>query len=350
MAREPRRTRGATEKTTSRRSSRGGKKTEPKQTGRSRYRGEEGRRQAAEEQERIKQRREQRRLQGNQPFRYWMPPNTERKVIVLDESPDFYRYEHALMNRDTNRNDLYTDCVNEFETCPVCENSDSRPYYAMYLTVIDLEGFTTRGGEEVEWSRKLFVVKSGMQRQWVREFERNGSLRGKVFTIFRDGDKDPVTGNQIEEDLEEEPYSDADLADYERSWTDRDKKEHTEDCSVPYAYDEIMPEMSFDELNSFVGGNARPAPGSRRSEEEELETGEEEETTERADDDGDWQEPDTSEPPFDSDENEEEEEKPRRGRRSSGRGSRKEPEPEPEEKPERGRRGTRSSRRSRRDA
>lgn len=355
--------------TSSRRGSRGGETQAPAR-GRSRYRGEEGRRQAQAEQERIRERRAQRQAQGNQPFRFWMPPNSERKVLVLDEQPDFFRYEHAMMNRDSGRNDLYTDCIDEFDTCPVCENSDSRPYYAMYLTVIDLEPYTNKQGEEVEWSRKLFVVKSGMQRAWTREYERNGSLRGKIFTIFRDGDKDPVTGNQIEEDLEEEPYTEDEMAEFERSWTDRENRTHTEDCSVCFDYEEIMPEMTSDELLRISGGN--PAPGSRQAEEEELggggrsrrgsrsttrgrrgrneETEEEEETTESADDEEGWEEPDASDPPFDPDENEEEteEEEAPRGRR--GRGSRRgraepEPEQEEEEAPRRGRRVARRGRR-----
>jgi hypothetical protein len=289
-----------------------------------------------------------------------MPPNTQRSIIVLDEQPDFFRYEHALDNPDTNRKDLYTDCITDFDTCPVCENSESKPYYAMYLTVIDLEPYEIkkgdRKGEVVEWSRKLFVVKSGMQRQWTREFERNGSLRGKVFTVFRDDDKSPVSGNQIEEDMEEDPYSEDDLAEFERSWTDRERKEHHEECDVAFDYDEIMPEMSKDQLEAVVGGG-RPTPGSRQAEDDELSDRstrrarrgssrrdrDDEPTTERADDDGGWDNPDDSDPPFEPDddksEKEEKEEEPRRGRGRRARQEAKEPEPEPSR-----RRGTRSRR------
>lgn len=207
-------------------------------TSRSRYRGAAGREQAQVEQERIRQRREQRRLAGNNPFRFWMPQNSERQVIVLDAEPDFYRYEHALDNPDSNRRDLFTDCIDDSDNCPICENTDSRSYYALYMTVIDLEPYTDRQGNEVEWSRKLFVVKSGMQRTWVREYERLGSLRGRVFTLYRDGDKDPVVGNQIAE-ADEDPYTENELSEFVREWTDRENKTHTEDCSQPFDYDEI---------------------------------------------------------------------------------------------------------------
>lgn len=221
------------------------------------------------DQEQIRERRARRAQQQNQPFRFWMPPGTERKIIVLDDQPEdfFYRYEHAVFNPDTNRNDIYLDCADDSGTCPVCANTDSKPYYALYLTVIDLEPYTNKNGEEIEWSRKLFVVKSGMQRPWVREAEREGGLRGKVYRIFRDAQTDPVTGHQIELDLDEEPYTEEQLAEFVREYTDREGKVHVEDCSQPFDYDAIMPEMSIEELAAAVGG-APATPGSRAAEDE----------------------------------------------------------------------------------
>lgn len=338
-------------RSSSRRSPRGGSRSSSRTRGTeaktrtSRYRGEEGRRRALEEQERIRERREQQRLQSNMPFRFWMPPNSERRIIVLDEEPDFYRYEHALLNERGRgaQKYTYTDCMEDTGNCPICDASpDNRPYYALYLSVIDLEPFTTRDGEEVQWSRKLFVVKSGMQRQWARQFERGGSLRGKVFDVFRDNDKSPVTGNQIEV-ADEEPYTEEELGEFVREWTDRDNKVHEDDCSVPFDYEEIMPEMSFDELAAVVGG-AKASPGSRRHEEEEF-ADEEEETDAEADDDEDWDGP----------EDEKEEPAPRGRSRSAGRsvergrrarrGEETEArEEEEEEENERPRRGARSSR------
>lgn len=238
--------------------------------------------------ERIRRRRELRQQQNNQPFRFWMPVGTDRKVLVLDEEPEFFRYEHALFNPDSNRNDIFIDCIDETDTCPACEQGDARPYYAMYLTVIDLEGYVNKNNEEVPWTRKLFVVKPSMQRQWVREFERSGSLRGKVFRIFRDNPLDPATGNMIELDLEEDPYTEDELAEFVRTYTDREGKEHEEDCSVPYDYDEIMPPMTAQQIAEVCGVEAAPTPGSREAEDADFDDDEEEEEVDAAADE-EWE-------------------------------------------------------------
>lgn len=256
----------------------------------SRYRGEEGRRQMREEQQRIQTRREQRRLQGDQPIRFWMPfagwrkknsrdpaSNGEREVVVLDAAPDFFRYEHAVLNPDTGFNDLFLDCINEDDTCPVCENTESRSYYALYLTVIDLEPYVNKNGEQVEWTRKLLVVKSGMQRSWARMFDREGTLRGAHVKLIRDTDKDPVGGNEIEFiDF----YEEAELESFVREFTDRAGKVHVEDCSQPYDYDKLFPPMSKADLERAIGITTGPTPGSR---EHEATVEEEEDDAESAD-------------------------------------------------------------------
>jgi hypothetical protein len=283
----------------------------------SRYRGEEGRRMMREDQERIKQRRAMRSAAGSNVRRLWMPENSERKIVVLDMQPDFFRFEHALMNPESGRNDLYTDCTSANDTCPVCMNTDSNPYYAMYMTVIDLESYEDKNGNLVEWNRRLLVVKSGMQKAWTREADREGNLRGLVYTLYRDKRTDANTGNQIELDTEQERYTEEELAAFVRTWKDRDNKTHEEDCSQPYDYDEILPPQSSSELAAIVGAPA--VPGSRDAEEEELsdyETAEEEdfddeEEVEDADDEEEDEEEEVEEVDADDEEEEEEEEEER---------------------------------------
>ena len=247
----------------------------------SRYRGAAGRKQMREEQKRIKKRREQRQQQYGQPRRFWMPydgwvpqgrrgrgaePATgERRIVVLDNEPEFFRYEHEISEK--NGDTVHYDCLQETqENCPVCDETGNQSYYALFLTVLDLEGYEDKNGNRVPWSRKLFVVKAGMQRTWVRQFENHGSLRGRIFTVIRDNDKSPRTGNEIVDTGKK--FSEKKLATYINTYKDRNGKTHTEDCSQPYNYDELFPPMTREELERAVG--ADPTPGSRRHESRNL--------------------------------------------------------------------------------
>jgi hypothetical protein len=297
------------------------------------YRGEAGRQRVEEELEKQKQRKAQRQAQQNQPFRVYVKPGTTKEVVVLDDAPDLYIYEHQLKDPQTGRWNIFTGCIQDTDNCPVCQVTGKEGYYALVLSVIDLEPYTTRDGKTIEWSRKLMVVKASQIKKFTRRFEKEGSLRGAVFELSRDGDKEPSIGSDIEliEFMEE-----GDLAQYKRSWKDREGKTHNEDCSVPYDYDQIFEEPTYESLAAKVGG-APAQPGSTREAEEELDKGS---------DDNDWDEEDEKEekparrttrrsrrtrddevdtgedddPPFDADEDDEGEEEAPAPRRRAGRG------------------------------
>lgn len=231
----------------------------------SHFRGEAGRRRAEQELEKQKAAAEARKSGMNMPYRFRMSAGDTRQIVVVDDAPDFFAFEHNLKNPKTGFWDIYTGCIAEYDNCPVCESSGKEAYYAMYLTVIDLTPYTDKNGNEVEFNRKLMVVKPAQQKKFTRFFEKNGTLRGAIFDMTRDGDKDSAIGNDIEfvEFMPED-----ELAGYVREWTDKEKKRHTEDCSVPYDYEKLFPEPTMASLRALVGG--RPAPGSREQEEREL--------------------------------------------------------------------------------
>ena len=188
-------------KTTSRR--RGG--TNSKSAGspqkRGMYRGTGARDKAAHEQEEVQKRREARQKEFDGPKRLYLKPGESREVCIVDAAPDFFMFEHQIYNGKKPNLPYYSysGCVKEYETCPACaKHGDSN--FNLYLTVIDFAEYTNKQGEVVEFSKKLMVVKSGSQRKFIRRHEKNGSLRGQVVTLTRDGDKDPVIGNDIEWD------------------------------------------------------------------------------------------------------------------------------------------------------
>lgn len=284
------------------------------------FRGEAGMRRTDEEIEHQKRRAEERRAAGNQPFRFRVPVGESRDIIICDDKPDFFMYEHALKDSEGKWGRVFTGCVKAFDNCPVCEATQKESYYAMYLTVVDLTPFSLRDGTEVEFSRKLLVVKPAQQKKFLRFYNKEGTLRGAKFTMIRDGDKDAQIGNDIEfvEFVDED-----ELAGYTRSWKDKEGKKHTEHCDEPYDYEKLFEEPTTEKLRAIVGGS--PAPGSRQQAERELgssrtkrrrdEAEEEEErprARSRAAKDDDWEEAEDA-APFDTDE------APRRGRAAPAR-------------------------------
>lgn len=233
------------------------------------YRGSAGREKADEELARQKARAEARKEQGNQPFRFRVAVGGTTQFVILDDAPDFYRFEHNLKNPQTGFWDTFTGCIKEWDNCPVCEAAGRDSYYALYFSVLDLTEFKTKDGTKHEFSRKLLVVKPAQQKKFIRAYtkaEKEGrTLRGAIFEVTRDGDKDSSIGNDIEfiEFMEED-----ELAGYVRSWKDKDGKKHTEDCSEPYDYDAMFEEPDADQLRALVG--AEPTPGSRAHERKAL--------------------------------------------------------------------------------
>ena len=240
----------------------------PAKTGRSFHRGAEGRARTAQELEKQEQRRKKAQEGlGREPLRFFMYPGESREIVILDEEPDFFRYEHNVKDPASGKYKLFTGCVREWDDCPVCD-AYGEPYYALYLSVLDLSPYENKRGETIEWTRKLMCVKPSQQKKFMRKFEKEGTLRGAIFEMNRDGDKDAAIGNDIEllEFMEED-----ELAEYVREWTDRDGKTHVEDCSVPFEYEKVFEEPTAEELAATIGVRHQAAPGSRRGNKEALE-------------------------------------------------------------------------------
>lgn len=89
-----------------------------KRTGSAFIRGEAGMRRTDEELDRAKQRSEQRKNSANQPFRFYVPIGETRRVIIADDKPDFFLYEHALKDQDGKWGRLFTGCIKEHDNCP----------------------------------------------------------------------------------------------------------------------------------------------------------------------------------------------------------------------------------------
>lgn len=216
------------------------------------YRGAEGIRRMQEEQERAEARKEANASMSGAPFRFYCPVGESREIVIVDDQPDFFRHEHNLKD-GYGKWSIFTSCINEIANCPVCaSNPDKSPYFAMYLTIIDLTPYVNSRNEEVPWSKKLLVVKSQQQKKIMRYLDRYGTLRGMVLQMTRDGDKDAAIGNDIEY---VEHMSEDDLAAYVTTYTTKDNKVLDVIGNETFDYDEIFPAQTEEMLAAIVGGH-----------------------------------------------------------------------------------------------
>ncbi len=229
------------------------------------FRGAAGMQRTDEELAHAKQKADERRAAGSNPFRFRVSVGETKQIIIVDDKPDFFMYEHALKDSEGNWGKLFSGCVKTFDNCPVCQEQGKESYYAMVLTCIDLTPFSTRDGTKVEFSRKLLIVKPAQQKKFLRFYAKEGTLRGALFEMTRDGDKDSSIGSDIDfvEFVPEE-----ELSTYVRKWKDRDGKQVVDNCDEPYEYEKLFEEPDTEKLRALVGG--KPAPGSRASNEREL--------------------------------------------------------------------------------
>lgn len=218
---------------------------------RSNYRGGAGMRRMEEEFVKQEAAKEARKNQTNEPFRFFCKVGETREIVIIDDEPDFFRSEHALMNPASKRYNLFTPCIDENANCPVCAISEKPAYFAMYLTVIDLTPYENKDGDVVDWSKKMLVVKPAQQKKIARLLEKHKTLRGMVLTMTRDDDKSAAIGNDIEFI---EFMSEDELEDYVTEYTDKEKKVHEVIGNEVFNYEEIYPELTEKQLTAMAGG------------------------------------------------------------------------------------------------
>jgi len=274
-----------------------------KKSGRLFHRGSEAMDRVDDELAQQKVRKEEAMKKAGQPLRFFMKPGETKEIVILDDKPDFFMYEHTIKDPRSGKWGLNLPCIKEHDNCPVCEEV-KESIYTMFLSVLDLTGFEDSKGNWHEFSRKLLCVKPSQQKKYIRKYTKEGTLRGAIFEVTRDGDMDANIGNDIEfmEFMDEEEL----INDYISEWKDRDGKKHVENHGEVIDYEDLFDEPTAESLRAIVGGKAPPGSGSRRQREKELDNS----------DDG-WDEEQEDDTPWE----EEEEEKPRSKR--SGRSTSK---------------------------
>ncbi len=206
-----------------------------------------------EEMAKSEAQREASRSQIGMPFRFFCGVNETKQIVIVDERPSFSRHEHCLQDKRSNKWNVFVPCVDENCNCPVCKVSERPSYFAMYLTIIDLSPYINSNDEEVEFSKKLLVVKPMQQKKIMKYWERHGTLRGMILEMSRDSKKDAGIGDpEFVEFMGEE-----ELETYVSYYVDQENVEHETLCFEPYDYEALFPPMTEDQLATLVGGGGR---------------------------------------------------------------------------------------------
>ena len=198
------------------------------------------------------QKQKERHARTMSPLRFWLPIGGQAEIMVLDDSPDFFVYEHELYHKEASRpQDRFERhlCMKEYANCPVCERTGKDSYYVLFLSIIDFSGYTNKNGDLVDWSRKLLAVKGAQQKVFLRRFEKEQSLRGAVFTMSRDAEKTSSIGSNIEF----EEFEDIRPGDYLKEWIDKEGKSHKEDHSLIFHYESLFVEPDPASLRRAMG-------------------------------------------------------------------------------------------------
>ena len=219
---------------------------------------------------------EAQRQQNNKhkPFRFFIKDGESAELVILDESIEEVvgLWEHNL--KLNGRWGNFEICLGEDENCPICKNvPDSKPYFAMFFTVLDLRGYTDKNGNEVPYSRKMLALKGEMIDMFKQIAQaaqkKHGTIRGVTVLMKRSGEKSYSTGRpEILEDgsifafVNEETL----IAEFGHDAI----KTKTGDIIVPengklqpFDYDEVFEKASSDELCDKYGWDY--TPGGRKS-------------------------------------------------------------------------------------
>jgi len=152
--------------------------------------------------------REVEEKQKNYVNRFWLPADSNAKIVFLDDNPPIIE-EHQLQIDGDWRN--WFTCLRMVgEVCPICEHLDNKAYTVGFYTILDMSEWVDRNGKTHTNELKLFPAKFKTLQVLKRLSAKRGSLEGCVFEVYRSTSDAPNTGDVF--DFEEKLTKDDILA------------------------------------------------------------------------------------------------------------------------------------------
>lgn len=132
------------------------------------------------------------------PFRFRIKPGESAELVMLDTKPFFVR-EHTWKT-GPNRYTTEVCIADTGENCPLCSFLGKEGSFTLMCTAIDKRPYKTREGKLIKMSKKLVPAKAKNIPKFERLYDKyKGSIRGRILTFIRDGDKEAAIGETIED-------------------------------------------------------------------------------------------------------------------------------------------------------
>jgi len=211
------------------------------------------------------------------PRRFWMPPESEKRIIFLDNDPATY-WEHNFKFNGSWQNWEPCKIRNKRENvCEVCKRyPDKKPSFVGMFTVINMTAWTSKHGGEFCFGRELFVAKlggkdkPGVLKKLARLKKQHGELTGCIFDTYRSGGLTEVIGDEFTfvEKIDKkkiESYGKKLLKEWAEEINENieDPEKHITLDKLwerapwePYDYDEILEMRSNEELKAMFGSGS----------------------------------------------------------------------------------------------
>ena len=203
---------------------------------------------------------------GYQPVRFWMPAETTKRIMFLDDEL-FQFYEHSVKINGNWRNYFICRLKNKIDqSCALCDldtgkDSPINRYYIGFLTIADFSRWESNKGKVYQYDRKLYGVKLGSQKRpgpmkkIKRLRERHGGLTGCVFDVYREGTQSSTVGDEFSLVEKVEPK---DIPEYARKMGVNPEPWHQKDNPdgkdwTPFKYAEIFKPQSNDDIRAALG-------------------------------------------------------------------------------------------------
>ncbi len=172
--------------------------------------------------------------------RFYMKYDTEALVLYLDDLL-FPVVEHSF--KDSNGWTVFETCIEDIEgECPLCDNKTTK-YLGFASTIIHINPYDKKGNLQPP-TKKLIVIKQGASKNWLRRQKEYGTLKGKIFNLYRSNDsKSATTGSDMEFKKN---------ADWDRVAEKTPNGIKFEDWIAPYDYKDIFKPKTPSELRKIL--------------------------------------------------------------------------------------------------
>lgn len=139
----------------------------------------------------------ERQATANGPNRFWMPENSSKEFLFIDDDP-FMIHEHNPQMNGSWKN--WITCLQGVsDSAPCCEALGTKSRYACwYFTVVDLSSWTDKKGNVYKNEIKFFPAKLKTAQKFERKKKERGSLVGSIYRASRDGQKSSSVGDEFE--------------------------------------------------------------------------------------------------------------------------------------------------------